>query len=98
MQDMPQTVNTIPINISNCTKLESVISENSSITFDYPSNINSLTTVKIGNPLYIILKNLQGLRTLGAPTNNDCEHIHFENLKLNNTFTYFSKVYKNLYK
>lgn len=98
MQDMPQTVNTIPINISNCTKLESVISENSSITFDYPSNINSLTTVKIGNPLYIILKNLQGLTTLGAPTNNDCEHIHFENLKLNNTFTYFSKVYKNLYK
>ena len=95
---MAYVVNTIPVNISNSKKLQSVISENTSITFDYPSNTNTLTTVKIGNPLYIKLAGLAALTTLGEPTNNDCEHIDFENLKTNNTFTYFARVYKKLRK
>lgn len=98
MQDMAYVVNTIPVNISNSKKLQSVISENTNITFDYPSNTNTLTTVKIGNPLYIKLAGLAALTTLGEPTNNDCEHIDFENLKTNSTFTYFARVYKKLRK
>jgi hypothetical protein len=98
MQDMNLVSNEYPVNVSNSKKLQSIISENSNITIDYPSATATLSTVKLGNPLYIKLKNLPGLTTLSEPTNNDCEHIDFEDLKTICTFTYFCKVYKKLRK
>jgi hypothetical protein len=90
--------NDIAINISTCMNLRSVRSDNSSITFDYPENSNRLADINIGNPLYIKLKSLPGLTTISGPTNNDCVHLHLEDLKNGNTFTYFGDIYKKLRK
>jgi hypothetical protein len=95
---MPNLDNTITIDLSNCRKLKSVISNESNVTFIYPESIQSLNRVTLGNPKFIILKNLSGLTTLTEPTNNDCEHLELENLKSTSTFTYFAKIYKKLRK
>lgn len=98
MSQMQNLDNTISIDLSNCTKLKSVISNDSNVTFKYPKNIASLSTITLGNPLYIILKNLPGLTTLNETTGNDCEHLDMETLKNGSTFAYFAKLYKKLRK
>lgn len=98
MYSMNGMTNDIAINISTCMNLRSVRSDNSSITFDYPENSNRLADINIGNPLYIKLKSLPGLTTISGPTNNDCVHLHLEDLKNGNTFTYFGDIYKKLRK
>ena len=98
MSQMQNLDNTISIDLSNCTKLKSVISNDSNVTFKYPKNIASLSTITLGNPLYIILNNLPGLTTLNETTGNDCEHLDMETLKNGSTFAYFAKLYKKLRK